>query len=306
MKQADESLQGWLDDEFSTVDAGGVYQAHQPIYGFRQGHCAGMVMMRYTITYQILRALARLKFKTFIDIGGAEGYKSALVKKIFQADVFSCDFSHAANQRALEIFQVAGQSVDVRDLPFADGAFDVVVCSETLEHIKDIQRATQELLRVARSAVIITVPQDPAERIARNLKNSTDPFPHIQCLDSSSFDWVKELGWHVQAKVFNSKLLSLFFKVAEAADVTKPKYSALRKFLQNRILNPMLREMFGRGFTARLMELDDRLAGKNAVGKNLIFVLVKDPAAITSIPRLTITAKQVLDFCVPLHFLGNP
>jgi len=43
-------------------------------------------------------------------------------------------------------------------LPFADGAFDTVVCAHTLEHIPDLWRAAAELRRVARR-VIVVVPR---------------------------------------------------------------------------------------------------------------------------------------------------
>jgi 2-polyprenyl-3-methyl-5-hydroxy-6-metoxy-1,4-benzoquinol methylase len=43
-------------------------------------------------------------------------------------------------------------------LPFADRAFDTVVCAHTLEHIPDLWRAAAELRRVARR-VIVVVPR---------------------------------------------------------------------------------------------------------------------------------------------------
>ena len=43
-------------------------------------------------------------------------------------------------------------------LPFADGAFDLVVCTDLLEHLDDPRRAMQELVRVSKQAVVVTVP----------------------------------------------------------------------------------------------------------------------------------------------------
>ena len=34
-----EDTKSWLDQRFREVDAEGVFLAHQPIYGFRRGHC---------------------------------------------------------------------------------------------------------------------------------------------------------------------------------------------------------------------------------------------------------------------------
>lgn len=43
-------------------------------------------------------------------------------------------------------------------LPFPDKSFDTVVCLDTLEHINDIHRSFQDLLRVSRGHVIISLP----------------------------------------------------------------------------------------------------------------------------------------------------
>jgi hypothetical protein len=44
------------------------------------------------------------------------------------------------------------------ELPYEDGSFDTVICSDVLEHIKPHREAIDELFRVARRKVIITVP----------------------------------------------------------------------------------------------------------------------------------------------------
>lgn len=47
----------------------------------------------------------------------------------------------------------------VERLPFEDDAFDVVVCTHTLEHLLDLEAAVAELTRVARNKVVIVVPR---------------------------------------------------------------------------------------------------------------------------------------------------
>lgn len=71
----------WLDERFKKVDEFGVFFAHQPIYGFRAGHCESGFFEKYARTYQIMKTLSRLSFKTLLDAGGAEGYKAGIVKK---------------------------------------------------------------------------------------------------------------------------------------------------------------------------------------------------------------------------------
>ncbi len=50
--------------------------------------------------------------------------------------------------------------MDKADLPMPDGAYDVVICSEVLEHIYDVDHALAELARVLKptGAGLVTVP----------------------------------------------------------------------------------------------------------------------------------------------------
>jgi SAM-dependent methyltransferase len=50
---------------------------------------------------------------------------------------------------------------DVRALPFPDGAFDLVLCTEVLEHLERPEEALRELGRVCADHVLLTVPHEP-------------------------------------------------------------------------------------------------------------------------------------------------
>lgn len=59
----------------------------------------------------------------------------------------------------------AEQGADVRflqasiyDLPFPDGSFDTVLCTDLLEHLDDPQRAVSELVRVSKRWALVTAP----------------------------------------------------------------------------------------------------------------------------------------------------
>jgi SAM-dependent methyltransferase len=63
--------------------------------------------------------------------------------------------------RAVEQAQALGRPVfpmSADNLAFADNAFDSVVLIETLEHLPNYDRALSEAARVARSSVVVTVP----------------------------------------------------------------------------------------------------------------------------------------------------
>jgi ubiquinone/menaquinone biosynthesis C-methylase UbiE len=46
-------------------------------------------------------------------------------------------------------------------LPFASESFDVVLCLEVLEHLSEPEAALRELSRVARRAMVLSVPHEP-------------------------------------------------------------------------------------------------------------------------------------------------
>ena len=53
-------------------------------------------------------------------------------------------------------------------LPFADGAFDTVVCTHVLEHLLEPRRALSELRRVARRRLVVVVPREREYRYTFN------------------------------------------------------------------------------------------------------------------------------------------
>ncbi|MBL8722440.1 MAG: class I SAM-dependent methyltransferase [Planctomycetes bacterium] len=182
----------WLEHRFATRSATGVYHAHMPIYGFGSADAEGNQVGRLARVFRILRELDGLSFTSLLDVGGAEGFLPHLVRTLFGAQVTTSDLSHQACRRARELFGIAGAAVDSTHLPFRTGAFDVVVCSEVLEHVENPVETLLELQRVAARAVILTTEElryDRAEidaylfrrpgwpHMERNLFHPTDLAP---------------------------------------------------------------------------------------------------------------------------------
>lgn len=53
---------------------------------------------------------------------------------------------------------------DAQRLPFADDAFDLVVCVEVLEHLRDPEAGLRELARVSSRHLVLSVPREPLFR----------------------------------------------------------------------------------------------------------------------------------------------
>ena len=113
--------------------------------------------------------------RTLLDAGCGEGFVAAALHARFPGlEITGLDYSAEAVAYARERYGHAAryQVGSVYGLPFERDAFDLVLCSEVLEHLDRPDDAVGELRRVAREHVLITVPREPVfDALARiNLK----------------------------------------------------------------------------------------------------------------------------------------
>lgn len=96
-------------------------------------------------------------------------------------------------------------NADARRLPFPDGAFDGVICSEVLEHIIDYDAALAEIARVTRPGGVfaLSVPRGWPERICWTLSESyrTTPGGHVRIFSARALkDAVTRRGFAALAR----------------------------------------------------------------------------------------------------------
>jgi ubiquinone/menaquinone biosynthesis C-methylase UbiE len=123
---------------------------------------------------KIVAEVLALSPQTFLDAGCGEGF---VARRVIDAapgiSLTGCDVSPSALEIAADADRearfVAGSVVD---LPFPDRSFDVVGCFEVLEHLPDDLplRALSELGRVARNAVVLSVPHEPLFCLANAIR----------------------------------------------------------------------------------------------------------------------------------------
>ncbi|MEM6760343.1 MAG: bifunctional 2-polyprenyl-6-hydroxyphenol methylase/3-demethylubiquinol 3-O-methyltransferase UbiG [Pseudomonadota bacterium] len=111
--------------------------------------------------------------KSVLDLGCAGGFMAeALIER--GAQVTGIDPAakaiEAARARAQHMDQDIRYDVGVGEaLPYADGAFDVVVCVDVLEHVTDLDQVMREVARVLRPAGTFaydTINRNPLARLA--------------------------------------------------------------------------------------------------------------------------------------------
>jgi SAM-dependent methyltransferase len=101
--------------------------------------------------------------------------------------VTGCDISPVATERAAREAAQRGldlptRTADMRQLPFEDAAFDVVVCADnSLPHLPtadDVRTALGEMRRVLRSEGLLLISTRPYDEIRRSRPVSTPPQLH--------------------------------------------------------------------------------------------------------------------------------
>lgn len=129
-----------------------------------------------------------------LDAGCGEGFVDRLlVDRFSNIEITGIEFTH----EAIEIARRSNPTVDyiqgdICELPFETRSFDIVICTEVLEHIPNPDRALKELIRVSSGYLLISVPHEPWFRLGNLLvlKNVTrlgNPIDHINHWTIHSF-----------------------------------------------------------------------------------------------------------------------
>lgn len=132
--------------------------------------------------------------KKILDAGTGEGYFLTTIKA---KEKIGIELSEKRVITALKLFPNLRISVaDVRNLPFSDNSFDVIVCSEVLEHVDGFERAIQEFKRCIKpgGCVILSFPNENTVAFGRLLllKFPLHELDHVNSLTPSDIE--KYLG----------------------------------------------------------------------------------------------------------------
>jgi ubiquinone/menaquinone biosynthesis C-methylase UbiE len=107
--------------------------------------------------------LTHYKPKNFLDVGCGSGDRTQRIAEHFQIQsehVYGVDNNHNLVSQCKEIFNVKQLDLEIEDLPFEDGCFDLVICNQVLEHLKNDQRTIENLVRVTKQHgyILIGIP----------------------------------------------------------------------------------------------------------------------------------------------------
>ncbi len=124
----------------------------------------------YTNLFQrhLYRLAVRARPATILEVGCGEGFLSAYLKSRMPGmRLHGLDINENAIGFARDHFGHLAQfsTGSIYELPFGAGSFDLVLCSQVLEHLEDPEAAVAELKRVSSAHLLISVPAEPMFRL---------------------------------------------------------------------------------------------------------------------------------------------
>ena len=140
-----------------------------------------------------------------LDLGCGDGRLSASLRA---EDLCLADVSEVALGRAASRLPTAGTVLLEPDapLPLSDNAFELVLCAETLEHVRDVQLLLSEARRVLVPGGLLAVTTPAHGRgtgldvLLRGFERRFDPLsPHLRFFTSRSLEALLDaLGFRVR------------------------------------------------------------------------------------------------------------
>ena len=154
-------------------------------------------LQKYLIERFFEKFVETVKFSqinSVLDVGCGEGFtinrlKKAKVGKSIEGIEYSETAIAIAKKIHPDLEIIKG---DIYKLPYRANSFDLVVCTEVLEHLEYPRKGLRELIRVSGKYVLLSVPNEPWFRLGnflrgKNLSRWGNDIDHIQNWTSGGF-----------------------------------------------------------------------------------------------------------------------
>ena len=120
----------------------------------------------------VVKTIRPLNIDSVLDVGCGEGFTlHRLSKEKIGKEFEGVEADETAIALGKKLYpRLTIKKGDIYKLPFKDNSFDLVVCTEVLEHLDNPRKAYKELIRVCRKYILLSVPNEPFftwQRIAR-------------------------------------------------------------------------------------------------------------------------------------------
>ncbi|MCD4737696.1 MAG: class I SAM-dependent methyltransferase [Anaerolineae bacterium] len=136
-------------------------------YGNLQKYQSSNPLQRFLIARFLRKVgslVAALPVAEVLDVGCAESFVSRYLAGVagLRLSFAGVDIDAAALKRGQAVFpQMLRSFGNITALPFATEQFDLVLCTEVLEHLPEPLLGLRELRRVTRGYCLLSVPHEP-------------------------------------------------------------------------------------------------------------------------------------------------
>lgn len=207
----------------------------------------------------IRHMLPRITNKKILDVGGGSGdirydfiNRGADDNQYVSLDISrnTLLLSKQLSDNISHLF--IGVQGDGQNLPFADGSFDIIICSEVIEHLQKDDLALKEMSRVLKKdgRVLITTPY---------LGNPSKKWGHLRHYDLEMFtELVESSGFAIEQIIYQGRFHNITWVYLKR--ILSPIYTILRILTRKRIA-PYYESIFHRKIIMpaidQLLRIDD-------------------------------------------------
>jgi SAM-dependent methyltransferase len=115
----------------------------------------------------------QLPARAFLDAGCGDGRYLAALRPALPERLAGVDISERILLTArASVPDAEFRQANLEALPFADGEFDLVLCSQVIEHVLDAPAAALELARVLQSGGVLVLSTDNARNVVSRVLNA--------------------------------------------------------------------------------------------------------------------------------------
>lgn len=143
----------------------------------------------------LILALENLTIDKVLDVGCGEGFVlSELRNRNIGSQLVGIDSSEQALDMGKKLFpQLSLKKGDIYNMPYENNSFDLVICTEVMEHLEEPDKALDEVVRISKKYCLLSVPNEPTFMISNFLrgKNITrwgNDRDHVQHWNSRAFE----------------------------------------------------------------------------------------------------------------------
>lgn len=164
--------------------------------------------------------------KTILEVGCAGGHLSAMLSGLYpKAKITGIDvYKDAVNEATERYPQLTFKVADAHKLPFKDNTFDLIVCSETIEHVVDPPKVLWEIRRVMKKDGAALIEMDSGSPLFRiiwwiwsNLgKGQVWKHAHLHPFTARELDTqIRDAGFIVTHKLFSHVGMAVTFLLSK-------------------------------------------------------------------------------------------